>query len=133
MLDFKFSGAKVIITEDIKESLKDWSQLSTRYIGYSLVNNKGKNISMYEVLDCCEINERQQKESTLEIFQKALDLFYKKEFYLARNEFSNVVRESPLDNIARWYLFLSDKYCNQEITDYKLELFGDKDIKITRF
>ena len=62
------------------------------------------------------------------MFQKALDLFYNKEFYLARNEFSNVIRKSPLDNIARWYLFLSEKYINDKvIKDYNLALYGDKD------
>ncbi|MBP0979344.1 MAG: hypothetical protein J6C55_01705 [Oscillospiraceae bacterium] len=127
LLDFRSSGARVIITEDIKQALTNWPELSLRYIGYSLVNNNKKNISMYEVLNCCDLLERQQKESTLEIFKEAIDLFYKKEFYLARNLFSDVVDKSPSDNIARWYLFLSDKYNNKNIKNYRLELYGDKD------
>lgn len=131
LYNFKFSGAKVIITEEIKESLENWPELNIRYIGYSYTNNQNKRISMYEVLDCCDMIERQQKESTISMFQKALNLFYNKEFYLARNEFSNVVRKSPLDNIARWYLFLSEKYINdKEKKNYNLALYGDKDVEI---
>lgn len=132
LLDFKSSGAKVIITEDIKQSLENWKELSLRHIGYSLANNKKRKILMYEVLNCCDITERQQKETTTESFRNALDLFYKKEFYLARNLFSDIVNQSPADNIARWYLFLSDKYCDKNIIDYKLELYGDKDFEITQ-
>ena len=81
------------------------------------------------MLDGCNQIIRQQKESTLELFEKALDLFYKKDFYSARNEFSKVVKNSPLDKVAEWYLFLSHKYCDENITHYNLALYGDKDIK----
>lgn len=130
LLDFKLSGAKLIITDEIKKAVEDWKELTTRYIGYSCINNKKTRVAMYEVLDCCDIASKQQKESTAQMFQNALNLFYKGEFYLARNEFSNVVKRSPLDNIARWYLFVSDKYCNKELKDYNFEIYGNKDVKI---
>jgi hypothetical protein len=34
-----------------------------------------------------------------------LGLFYSNDFYLARNSFSEVLKENPDDKIARWYLF----------------------------
>lgn len=129
LLDFKFSGARIIITEEIKNALANWKELNVRYIGYSLIDNGEQQINMYEVLDGCNQIIRQQKESTLELFEKALDLFYKKDFYSARNEFSKVVKNSPLDKVAEWYLFLSHKYCDENITHYNLALYGDKDIK----
>ena len=142
LLNFESSGAKVIITEDIKNALKDPLDLNLRFVGYSLINNKTQKLPMYEVLDCCDIVEREQKESSLSGFRKALDLFYKFDFYAARNEFSNVI--SPLDNVARWYLFLCDKYWRENQIDkdlngnldqnenkgFNLALYGDKDIKI---
>ena len=130
IFNFENSGAKVIVTEDVKESAKDGLEFNFRYIGYSFGGQDGRSIKMYEVLDCCDVVERQQKQSTLVLFKEALDLFYQKEFYSARNMFSNVVKQSPMDNIARWYLFLSNKYCNQATKNYKLDLYGDKDIKI---
>ncbi len=130
IFNFENSGAKVIITEDIKEAIGNWSEINLRYIGYSLNTQNNENIGMYEILDCCDIEEQQQKESTLTMFKEALDLFYKKEFYSARNAFSNVVKKSPLDNIARWYLFLSDKYCGSNVKIHRLDLYGDKSVNV---
>ena len=46
-------------------------------------------------------------------FQKALQLFYQHDFYLARSTFSDVLKENPEDAMAKWYLFTCERYLNQ--------------------
>lgn len=129
LFSFRQSGVKVIITQEIKEALESWQELSTRHIGYSTIDESKTRIEMYEVLDACDLVSKQQKESTKESFEEGLELFYKGEFYQSRNVFANIVKKSPLDNVARWYLFASDKYYELGKAK-KFELYGDSDIVI---
>ena len=129
---FESSGAKVIITEEIKNELNDTVEMDIRYIGYIKLKGTNQKVRMHEVLNGCDITIHQQKQSTSALFQNALDLFYMNEFYMARNAFSNVVEQSPSDNIARWYMFLADKYCKHPVEkeDYIYDLYGDDSIKL---
>ena len=60
-----------------------------------------------------------------ERFQEAVNLFYRNDFFLARNLFSTLLRACPEDGIVRWYLFACEHYFNQEGTDeVDYQLFG---------
>ncbi|MBO7335516.1 MAG: hypothetical protein J6U42_01105, partial [Lachnospiraceae bacterium] len=53
-----------------------------------------------------EVKKSFQKDETLSVaVEKALELYYASDFYLARNLFAEVVKECPEDLVARWYLF----------------------------
>ena len=61
------------------------------------------------MLDAYPVNERQKRAAMLEVFQKALNLFYQDDFYLARSQFMEVLKECPSDEVAKWYVFLCEK------------------------
>ena len=69
---------------------------------------------MYEVLDCCSLNEKSSKIRNRDEFEQALQLFYQDDFYLARSKFSEIIKECPEDGIARWYLFACETLFNRD-------------------
>ncbi len=106
---FKKLHVPLVITENIKE--RDQAG-ETRYIGYIALSGVDKNVGLYEVLDACPARERQIKLINKERFESALRLFYDREFYLARNRFSEILKELPEDEITKWYLFECEKHLN---------------------
>ncbi len=103
----------LVITEYIK--LRDFSEKSVRYIGYIVIPGSADKINLYEVMDACRQRERQAKLHTMRQFERAFEMYEQKDFYLARNLFSDLLKESPEDELARWYLFESEKYLNEGV------------------
>ena len=115
---FKELKLSLVITEEVR--LRD-NPGQIRYIGYIMLSDNEKHM-LYEVLDACTARERQIKLVNKEKFEATLELFYQKDFYLARNQFSELLRELPEDEVVKWYLFESEKYLN----DFKVdEHFGE--------
>ncbi|MBR5578959.1 MAG: hypothetical protein IKW28_08200 [Lachnospiraceae bacterium] len=103
-------GIKLVMTEAVKN--REGIHTGVRYIGYILFEGEEK-VNLYEVLDACSEEERKKKIALDAKFQKALELFYQYDFYLARSTFSEIIKENPEDQIAKWYLFTCQKYLNQ--------------------
>jgi hypothetical protein len=102
----------LVITEDVKEREKTKSKI--RYIGYIELSG-GRRERLYEVLDATEANERLSKLSLAERFENTIELFYKRDYYLARAEFSKMLKQNPEDELCRWYLFECEKYLNSGV------------------
>lgn len=102
-------GLRVVVTEEIMQS--GCQDKDTRYLGY--VGANGGKVKLYEVLDACPNRERIAKLQTREKFEQALQLFYQYDFYLARNTFSELLRELPEDRLAKWYLFACERQLNE--------------------
>ena len=120
------ADARIVVTEAC------WNQLSGRfvgrYIGFVSDGEKGSAYKLYEILDAYPELERDLRKGYDERFQEALSLFYRNDFYLARNLFSNLLRACPEDGIVRWYLFASERFFNHEgelEADYRL--FGTEE------
>ena len=77
----------------------------------------GIEIALYEVLDACDEKQRSEKLATLDRFNKALKLYHDKDFYLARNMFSEILKETPTDKLVRWYVFESETYLHEGAAD----------------
>lgn len=106
---FERLNIPMIVTEDIVDR-EDTGQV--RYIGYIKLSGIDKHLRLYEVLDACSARERQLKLVNREKFEKTLELFYSRDFYLARNNFSEIIKECPDDEVAKWYLFECENYLN---------------------
>ncbi len=102
----------LVITEEVRRRENPGE---IRHIGYIRLSD-GRKILLYEVLDACPARERQIKLMNKEKFEATMELFYQKDFYLARNQFSELIRELPGDEIAKWYMFESEKYLNGELS-----------------
>ncbi len=104
----------LVVTEDIvrREAVGE-----SRYIGYIVLKAEDEEeeedrLKIYEILDACDAKTRQIKLSNREKFEDTLELFYSKDFYLARNNFSEVLKDCPDDSMAKWYLFECERYLN---------------------
>lgn len=120
------AGVRITVTEAC------WSQLegfgfTGRYIGFVSGGERLGSYKLYEILDAYPQLERELRKGYDARFQEALNLFYRNDFYLARNLFSSLLRACPDDGIVRWYLFACEQLFHQEGTaapDYRL--FGLK-------
>ncbi|MCR5387967.1 MAG: hypothetical protein K6E56_01830 [Lachnospiraceae bacterium] len=96
----------------VTESTKDHEGLTEglRYVG--LIHEDNIKLDIYEVLDSNPVRIRSGKISTLDKYNKALESFRSLDFYLARNLFSEILREVPEDDLVKWYLFESERMLN---------------------
>lgn len=104
------AGVNIVMTENVINQIEE--RYSLRYIGYISTQKDGRNLKLYECLDAYFEEKRKLLLKTEESFQRALQLFYSDNFYLARNTFNEVLRMNPKDQIARWYLFNCEYYLN---------------------
>ena len=109
---FREHGLRLVISETVKE--REHYDGALRCIGYVQMSNSGKKMNMYEVLDAYDVRERSRKQAICEKFDRALELFYQHDFYLARSGFSDILKDLPTDEIAKWYLFTCETYLNME-------------------
>ncbi|MBP3825097.1 MAG: hypothetical protein ILA11_05125 [Butyrivibrio sp.] len=105
----------IVISEDIKT--RENLSAAVRFMGYARRGNSGEDIKLYEVLDAYAVNVRNARIASLPRFNDALDSFYEKDFYIARNKFSDILKENPDDSLVRWYVFEADRYLNEIVDD----------------
>lgn len=103
----------------ISKMVRDREQIETglRFIGYAALNADGERIKLYEVLDAYPARMRADRLQTLDKYNEALNLFYEKDFYIARTKFSDILKETPGDSLVRWYVFEADRYLNEIVED----------------
>ena len=94
-------GVKFAVTKEMAEEFLD--AMSVRGIGY--IKAAGERRDLCEVLEAYPAARRRRMERQTNKFAKALELYYKSDFYLARNLFAEVFKECPMDHVAKWYLF----------------------------
>lgn len=123
---FSTTGSKIVATGQFLDKLSN--KPSIRYIGFISSEDDEYAYKLYEVLDVYSDLEKKQRLQYEDKFQEAIKLFYKNDFYLARNMFSSILRICPNDGIARWYLFACEHYFNSKNTaDIIYNLFGIKE------
>ncbi len=116
-------GVRMVVTDYVHEVIEN--EAASRYIGY--IESGEYTFKLYEILDAHSADERQKRLDLKPKFQKALGLFYKSDFYLARNLFSEILRSCPTDEVAKWYLFLCENSLNNEDLDNQsFALFSQK-------
>ncbi len=119
-------GVSMVVTQSVVE--RETGAWDFRYIGFVLPdkNDQKRRISLYEVLDATDGENRRGKKRTMEDFGRALELFYEKDFYFARNMFTDILREVPTDAVAKWYLFECERLLNESASpDFVGELHAE--------
>ncbi len=99
------ANVQMVVTAQALEHLP--STVETRYLGF--VGQGNLTFKLYEVLNVLGDLEKAVKKQTREELGQALKLFYQRDFYLARNQFSQILKKNPKDGIARWYVFACDQ------------------------
>lgn len=104
------TGCRLVVTDAFLQTLSE--HFSTRYIGFFSTADGKTMYKLYEMLDCYGEMERTKREQYDARMQEAIRCFYQNDFYLARNLFLAILRLSPADGVARWYLFACEHYFN---------------------
>ena len=104
---FRKQNLGVVVTEEIKK--RERNAFDYRYIGFVYIEESGVEMKLYEVLDGCPKKERELKILYRSKFDEAIKLFYQNDYYMARNSFSEILKNNPSDEIVRWYLFESER------------------------
>ncbi len=114
---FREMRLELVITQSVKDHERP--EASLRYIGFVMPTGGTQQdaIRLYEVLDALSSDTRYRREDTLADFDEGLRLFYERNFYLARNIFSDILRKAPEDEISKWYLFECEKYLDEVVPD----------------
>ena len=118
---FYGTGTGMVMTGAALEAVSQKPE--NRYIGFFLLPEQKSRCELYEILGACPEEVRMAKQQSKEKFREGLELYYKNDFYLARNVFLGAVKECPQDGIAKWYLFASEHYFNSGVeqgVDYSL-------------
>lgn len=119
---FRTAGIRMAVTDAVYDLIE--KETSSRYIGY--LEEDGYTFKLYEILDAYPAKQRQRRLDTREKFEKALNLFYQGDYYLGRNLFTEVLKESPDDEVAKGYLFLCEKCLNADCRkDISCALFSE--------
>lgn len=113
---FSQLGCMMLVTKEILDEMADKKQHTYRYIGY-ILDQEHQKIHLYDLFEADRQSVRELKKETQFIFNKALECFYKRDFYQAKNLFSIVIRENKEDEIARWYVFRCDALYKKEIVE----------------
>ena len=106
-------GIKMAVTDAVYDVIE--ASVQVRYIGF--IKDGSYSFKIYEVLDAYSSRERLRRIDLKVKFQKALNMFYQSDFYLSRNLFSEVLKECPSDEVAKWYLFLCEEYLSGQNKD----------------
>jgi hypothetical protein len=118
-------GTRIIMTEQYLNNLPESASFTHRFIGFISSPDGRFSYKLHEVLDCYSDAERALLRGYGQKFQKAISLFLKNDFYLARGEFSAILRSNPNDGIARWYVFACEHFFNSnDLMGVAYNLFG---------
>ena len=124
--EFDRAGVHIVATEAYWKQLEGCG-FTGRYIGFVSGGERLGSYKLYELLDAYPQRKRELQKGYDARFQEAINLFYRNDFYLARNLFSTLLRACPDDGIARWYLFACEHFFDQGgMTEADYRLFGQK-------
>lgn len=113
-----------MVATDAYMKQTDGLQGRSRYIGFVNSADGKYSYKLYEMLDAYSDVERSKRIRYDQQFQDAIRLFYSNDFYLARNQFSTLLKNCPNDGIARWYLFACEQAFNSDPDQIDYQLFG---------
>ncbi len=107
------AGIRMAGTDAVYEVVE--KDAACRYIGF--IEEGDYSFKLYEVLDAYPARERRRRIEANGKFQEGLSLFYRDDFYLARSAFTEVLKECPTDEVAKWYLFTCERCLDSEGPD----------------
>ena len=111
----KYYGANILLTDRCMQNINARKDFRFRYLGPVKVQGKEKPIEIYECIDGDNPDLLNHKNKNLEIFNKGMDLYFRKEFAMAAVTFQEIVKKNALDSPAKLFLNRSAHLITQEI------------------
>ncbi len=111
----KHYGSSILLTGLCKEQLSDPEEFNFRYLGPVQLQGKQTPIGLYECIDGDEPALLEHKLSTIEAFDKGMELYFNKEFAMAAVTFQKVLKKNKDDHPAHLFLNRAAHLITQEI------------------
>lgn len=106
----KVYGSGILVSDTIIYGLSDREKYKYRFVDRVTVKGKTTALSVFEIYDTETEQSIALKQQTAEIFQEALDFYYKEKFVLAQKIFQHILHINPEDKVAMLYFKRSRKY-----------------------
>lgn len=120
-------GAGMIISKDTLERMANPDMLSTRYLGMVQVAGVNEVAALYEVLDCLDEEQRENREQTKLVFREAVRLFHTGELQQALDMFQSIKGQDPADKAPQLYArYVEDKLMRGD-TEHNVFRFEKKE------
>ena len=113
----KHYGTSILLTEECKDSLTDTEEFNFRYLGPVQVKGKQEAIELYECIDGDSSSLLSHKLGTLTKFDKAMQMYFNKEFAMAAVNFQQIYKKNTLDHTSKLFLNKAAHLITQEIED----------------
>ncbi len=111
----KYYGTSILLTEQCKDTLTDLEEFDFRYLGPVQLKGKQIPIELYECINGDEDSLLDHKLETIPIFDKAMNLYFEKEFAMAAVTFQKIFKMNKDDLTAKLFLNRSAHLITQEI------------------
>ena len=108
-------GASVLMTGSAAAAVPEFEECyHARTIGFVYMHTLDHLERLYDVFDGDDETTRRLKDETREMFEKGVALFCAHRYYDARLLFVEVLKKNRQDKAAQNYLYLCDRYYQQE-------------------
>lgn len=112
----KIYGASIIISQETLNEVNECGDFKFRFLGMVNVKGKSRTVLVYELLEGDdEVYELKIK--TLELFKKALNLFFMEEFSAALECFKEINGMNPKDMLVSRYLSRCEYYIQKGVPE----------------
>lgn len=113
----KHYGTSILLTKECKDNLTNPEEFDFRYLGPVQVKGKQNSIDLYECINGDTKTLLEHKLNTLPTFNKAMNLYFNKEFAMAAVTFQQIFKKNTLDGTSKLFLNKSARLITQELQD----------------
>ena len=115
----KYYGAQILLSEDTMEKLQETENgvYHLRYLGKVKVKGKKEALGIYECFEGDLPKILDSKRKTVVHFEEGLAHFYAKEFPEAIAVFNTIIKESPKDQVANFFLNKSSRFIHEGVPE----------------
>ena len=113
----KHYGTSILLTKECKDNLTHPEEFDFRYLGPVQVKGKQNSIDLYECINGDAKKLLNHKLNTLPTFDKAMNLYFNKEFAMAAVTFQQIFKKNALDGTSKLFLNKSARLITQELQD----------------
>ncbi|MGL5206488.1 MAG: HAMP domain-containing protein [Acidaminococcaceae bacterium] len=100
----KIYGVSILISEQAYLKIKHPENFSIREVDVVRVKGKNQTITLYEVFDCDPDEIKKQKQATMNLFARGLELYRKGDFAQAEIIFRECQKIGPQDKLLEVYI-----------------------------
>jgi class 3 adenylate cyclase len=114
----KIYGSSIVITEDTLINISDPSSYQFRYLDVVKVKGKKEAVYIFEIIDGDPEPYKSLKIDTKEVYNKAVQLYKKKDFKESIQLFRKIDAINPYDHVIKLYINRCEKFIDTGVPEH---------------